>query len=70
MQLDFEEIKAYDSGEIVEAIEYAVDLATNSWVPPDLRIAVFEAAVRLYTQKVKIPKVPEALKGLIVNPHG
>lgn len=68
MQLEWEEESAFSSEEIVEAVQYAVTLAGNDWVPCDLRVAVFQAGVSMYSEKVKTLKIPEALRAMIQVP--
>lgn len=65
MQLEFEEVRGFTDDEIVEAMKFAITLANSNWIPRELRSQAFQAALSMYSQKVKVPKIPEALRGIV-----
>jgi hypothetical protein len=62
--LEFEEIHAYDQDQVIHILLQTLDIIERSDVPPDLRVAAFECCFKVLSQKVKLPKMPEALKGI------
>ena len=68
MSVEFETISGYDRTEVLAICDDALAIVRELEPDEDLRQAVFSAAVQMLGARQRIPKIPEALRGLVQMP--
>lgn len=65
MQLEYDTIPGFTQAECEDVIRNAVLALEVVAVPAEFRELAFSAALQMLSQKQVVPKIPEALRGII-----